>query len=110
MSVLLEPGKFTAATFLVDTGCCAHFHVCKELKQLIMPRLNTAVLGMPDHLTMECRPALCSVQESVQQPINVMGLPMFVLLGIGCSASSLRFDAHGIAHNVATVADWIKFI
>lgn len=128
MSVQLAANQFTSATFLLDTGCCVHLNVCRELKQLMASRLTCSDLG-PQYLTMSVQGqrSQCTVVSAEEDSImsssahhqqqtvaaNVMGLPMLLLLGIRFqqqSIGALKCDDLGIVRDAVTMHAAIKYI
>ena len=111
-SFQLSETTFTAATFLVDTGCCSYFNICQDLKTVLKPRIKkgdgknyieTTVNGNKGFLTVD------SNLPDIHQPANVIGLPMFFYLGIGFKCNRIGtfvFDDDDIARDVCT---FVKF-
>jgi hypothetical protein len=112
ISIKISENQFTAATFLLDTGCCPHFNMSPVLKNLISSRFVKSDIG-PDYLVTKINEesAKCIVKE-IHKPANVMGLPMFFLLGLSFQqnrVAAFEYDRDDIAHNVGTIND-IKYI
>lgn len=116
ISIKISENQFTAATFLFDTGCCPHFNVSPVLKNLIRCRIEKSDIGA-DYLVTNVNgeSAKCIVKEDlpeIHKPANVMGLPMFFLLGLSFQqnrVAAFEYDGDDIAHNVGTIND-IKYI
>lgn len=102
MSIKISENQFTAATFLLDTACCPHFNVSPVLKTLIRSRIKKSDIGA-DYLVTIIKEenAECIVKEG---PANVMGLPMFFLLGLSFQPNPV-YDEEDIAYNIGTMTD-----
>lgn len=102
MSIQISDNQFTAATFLLDTACCPHFNVSPMLKNMIRKRIKKSDIGA-DYLVTKVKgeSAACIVKEG---PANVMGLPMFFLLGLSFQPNPV-YDEENIAHNIGTMTD-----
>jgi hypothetical protein len=89
-----EDAKFTAATFLLDSGCCPHFNMCEELHSMLQHRIvkDSAPfdyikihIGGKDH---DCE--VCRDLPDIHEPANVIGLPMFFSLGMQFQATHIN--------------------
>ena len=99
---------FTTATFLLDTGACAHLFLSPKLFSLLKQRIHMEDAGL-DYLNsfVSESSVKCQVKKdlpSIHQPANVMGLPMLFLMGLKLKQgriSTFSFDENNIAYNVA---------
>lgn len=106
---LSETGsQFTTATFLLDTGACAHMFLSDTLFNLIKARIHMEDAG-PDYITTTVggQNINCQIKKDlpkIHQPANVMGLPMLFLMGLTLRQERLSrftFNEDGTAHDVA---------
>jgi hypothetical protein len=104
-----EGPKWTTATFLLDTGACAHFYFCPRLVQLLKKRMYMEG-GADDFIKVKMGDKVfnCNVKEdlpSAHQPANVMGLPMLFMLGLKLKQeriSRFTFNEEGVATDIGT--------
>jgi hypothetical protein len=107
-----QEDRFTAATFLLDTGCCPHLNISSLLKNHIRSRIKKNDTGA-DFLVTEINGETvnCIVKEDlpeVRKPANVMGLPMFFLLGLSFTQNRLAtftYDEDDVAHDVGKICN-----
>lgn len=106
-SLSIPSGKFTTATFLLDTGCCPHLYVSDTLKSLLADRIQEDDLGtqfMTLKFNEEKHRLLTKVDlPSEHKSVNVIGLPMFFLLGFKFHEGNVRSfdtDVDGVIRGV----------
>ena len=98
ISIRLEENKFMAATFFLDSGCCSHMRLQGGVLHRIKSRLQKSdvsddymeIYGNLEHFTF----------------VNVMGLPMFFLLGITfpqVKLTSLEYDHEDVCHYIGDI-------
>lgn len=104
--------RFTAATFLFDTGCCPHLNLSVQLQNLLEDRIKKD----------DCEYYISTLVDDVQHncvvkydfptqhsSLNVMGLSMFFALGLSFRKGhvfSLELDTEDSSHDVATFGDF----
>jgi hypothetical protein len=114
-SLKLSTGTFTAATFLVDSGCCSHFNICDELRLKLQGRIHKSDIGS-DNITTQIGglKADCSVNYSLaHKPANIIGLPMLLLLGLQFNHSrmvNLTYDEENVARDFSSFSNPFGYI
>lgn len=99
--------SWTTATFLIDTGACAHMYLSQTLVRMMKKRTFMED-GGSDYVEVEAGGTLnkCIFKDelpSVHQPANVMGLPMLFLMGLRLKqgkTSTFHFDDEGVAYDI----------
>lgn len=100
---------FTNATFFVDSGACPELTLCKELNDLLSPRIvqhfeydfMETKIGDKNH-----RFVVSTSLDERHKPANLMGLPVFFALGFNfktCDIRDLPQDEHRIVKDVVTI-------
>lgn len=75
--------RFTAATFLFDTGCCPHLNLSSRLQNLLQCRIKKDEgRELFISTTVDDVQHKCITKSDMQVQVNVMGLPMFFALGL----------------------------
>jgi len=107
-SLRTNDGKFTTATFLLDTGGCPALYLSPTLQTLLRDRIEVDDLGTRWIRTNiggeDVRLLVRFDLPSEHRPANVMGLPMFFLLGLTfpqVRINTLVFDEEGVSTNCA---------
>lgn len=108
--------RFTAATFLLDTGCCPHLNLSVQLQNLLEGHIQKND-GREFYISTLVDDVLhnCVVKYDLptqHTSINVMGLPMFFALGIAFRKGrifALELDDEDTSHKVATFGQF-KFL
>ena len=105
--------RFTAATFLFDTGCCPHLNLSSRLQNLLQGRIKKDegreffISTTVDDVQHKC---ITKTDMPIQQAqVNVMGLPMFFALGLSFRKGkvfSFELNQDDIAHDIATFGDF----
>lgn len=94
-SFLLTEGKFTAATFFLDTGLGSHFQLSDDLYGLLVQH-NRVIRGGPtDFMEVNINGVKhqCLVQNDlphVYKSANIIGLPMCFALGFKFNALNIN--------------------
>jgi hypothetical protein len=110
ISIKLAENSFTSATFLMDTGCCSHFMISPTLMSLLKPRLIMNEIGC-DHIVStlhgkEVKCVIVPMEDERHHPANVIGLPIFFLLGIQFTqgkVSSFEYNTDNIARGIVSM-------
>jgi hypothetical protein len=100
--------RFFSATFLLDSGCCPHINASEVLYGLIKPRLVRSDVGESFMQTLVNGNVVKIVVKrevpTIHQPANIMGLPMFFLMGLTFKQqriATLVFDENDVACDCA---------
>jgi hypothetical protein len=100
---------YTTATFLLDTGGCAHMFLSPALFTLLKGRIHIEDAGLDFIKTkIDGEEVNCQIKKDlpvVHQPANVMGLPMLFLMGLKLHSgrtSRFTFNGDGTADDVAS--------
>jgi hypothetical protein len=113
-SFKLTESTYTAATFILDTGCTSHFNICQDLKTILESRIK--ISDSVDYIEANVNndKAFLTVDYNlleVEKPVNVIGLPMFFYLGISFKQQRIgtfQFDSRErIARDVCTFANFL---
>lgn len=120
-SLALGANKFTTATFLLDTGFCFDLIVSKTLKSMLSHRLMVSEFGGTYlELTMRDKQVAACVDDVPwsppdvpSDPVNVLGLQTFFLLGIKFEqgrSSSFSYNEDDTVDGIITLHPDFKFI
>ena len=108
-SFQLTETTFTAATFLVDTGCCSYLNICEDLKKILRPRIKRADTGNYLETVVNGNKGFITLDSDLPDIANVIGLPMFFYLGISFNnqrIGNFDYDEDDIAYNVCKMASF----
>jgi hypothetical protein len=103
--------QFTAATFLIDTGCCTHFNSCDTLAALLTKRIVKDSYPF-DYISINLGDKKMQYEVStdlsdIHNLANVVGLPMlFFSLGIKLKPNHIAnfsSDEYRIVRDVVTM-------
>ena len=103
ISIRLEENKFMSATFFLDSGCCSHMRLQGDFLHCIKHRLLKSDIS-DDYMEIYGK-ANCSVLEHCAS-LNVMGLPMFFLLGISfpqAKIALINYDDENVCHYIGDI-------
>lgn len=104
ISIRLAENKFMAATFFLDSGCCSYMRLQESFLYRIKSRLQKSDVS-DDYLEIYGNQAKCTVLEHCTS-LNVMGLPMFFLLGITfpqAKIAFLEYDDEDVCHYIGDI-------
>lgn len=108
ISIRLEERKFMSATFFLDSACCSYMRVQGDLLVRMKSRLQKSDIS-DDYMEVSwgtTEKAKCTVLEHYTN-LNVMGLPMFFLLGLEFPMSkitSLNYDEEEVCHYLMDIS------
>ena len=113
VSFQIAKDRYISATFVCDTSCIAHFLISDKLKLFLKERIHKSDVG-PDYLktNLNGENVECVVKDDVpksHQPANIIGLPMFFLLGIQFPKqrlSTFNYDEQDVAYDVASFTEF----
>lgn len=111
-SFKLTESTYTAATFLLDTGCTSHLNICSDLKNILEPRVKIGDSGDYIEANVNNEKAFLTIDcdlPDVHKPANVIGLPMFFYLGLSFKQQRIgtfKFDKDRIARDACTFANF----
>ncbi len=117
-SIKIEGNRFTNATFLLDSTCTSHFVFSKELQKILKPRITRCDEDLPfayistmiGDTTYNCY--LDEKSGRTSHGTNLIGLPMFSLLGLQfkqCRPHSLRHENGKVTREAATITPHFKY-
>jgi len=102
----LDEAQFMSATFLLDSTCCSHLRLQGDFLHKIKSRVLCSDVSDSYIELSQSSGAQCSILEHCTW-LNVMGLPMFFLLGLSFPnqrMTKFNYDDENICNDIMPVS------